>query len=84
MEAGRYLIKESETAIYAKGSGASLDTAQLIQELKRVYGAVLSEKEEMISQLKNEIEDLKKIQVLLEREIERASGYQPRPKDLLE
>jgi hypothetical protein len=86
MESGRYLIGESETATNVVVSGSSsLETSQmLIQELKRAYGTILSEKEEMIAQLKNEIEDLKKIQTLLEKEIERVSPIQTRSKDLLD
>lgn len=85
MESGRYLIRENETVAYTKVSGVSQDSSQaLIQELKRAYGAVLSEKEEMISQLKNENDDLRKINLLLEREIERTTVPRARPKDLLE
>jgi len=41
----------------------------LIQELKNAYSQVLSEKEEMISQLRSEIEILKHMNHFLERQI---------------
>jgi hypothetical protein len=89
LEAGRYLIKDVEISNsinnYPKTSSLTQDVSQmLIQELKKAYGAVLSEKEEMILQLKNEIEDLRKINSLLEKEMDRIGRPQGRPKDLFE
>jgi hypothetical protein len=85
MEAGRYLIMDSESNNYASGADIYSGVPQmLIQELKKAYGAVLSEKEEMISQLKQEIEDLRKINQLLEKEIDRISETRSKPRDLLD
>jgi hypothetical protein len=85
MESGRYLIKDTEVLNYTKGSTPSPDTPQMfIQELKKAYGTILSEKEEMIVQLKNEIEDLRKINLLLEKEIERNDLTRARTEGLLD
>lgn len=87
MESGRYLIREVE----GPGSSTSTNSAasftgdisqQFIQELKKAYGAILSEKEAMIIQLKGEIENLKKINSLLEREVDRLSAEPKSRSDL--
>jgi hypothetical protein len=76
MESGRYLIREIEANHGTGNSGVAAQTQNEVpqhffQELKKAYGAVLSEKEGMIIQLKSEIDNLKKINILLEREIDR-------------
>lgn len=77
MDSGRYLIKEdsgsenpdlsSET--HMNQESHSDDVMILVQELKKAYGMVLAEKEDMITQLKEEIQTQKKIISFLENEI---------------
>lgn len=75
LENGRYLIRtEIETDdpndLLEGGSSESLLVVQnLIVEVKKAYGLVLAEKEEMIQQLKSEIETLKHINQFLELQI---------------
>ncbi len=76
LENGRYLIRtEIETDnptdfVEAAASGESMLVVQnLIAELKKAYGLVLAEKEEMIQQLKSEIDTLRHINQFLELQI---------------
>ena len=75
MENGKYLIKvefekDSADAAEKLSLAESAETVQnLITELKKAYGLVLTEKEELIQQLKSEIEILKHINQFLEQQI---------------
>lgn len=76
LENGRYLIRtEIETDdphhfLDQQDQGESLAMVQsLVGELKKAYGLLLAEKEEMIQQLKSEIDTLKHINQFLELQI---------------
>ena len=75
LENGRYLIRaEIETddpeAFLNAAQGESMAVVQnLIAELKKAYGLVLAEKEELIQQLRSEIETLRHINQFLELQI---------------
>lgn len=85
MENGRYFLKDDGIAVPPNSNGstdgnssespefANRDMAYFIQELKKAYGSILSEKEEIIMQLRKEIEDLRRINLLLEKLVERTS-----------
>ncbi|MEY4617436.1 MAG: hypothetical protein RJB66_2396 [Pseudomonadota bacterium] len=75
LEQGRYLIR---TEFHPEGSdvlsgSASADSIMVVQglvsELKKAYGLVLAEKEELIQQLRSEIETLRNINKFLELQI---------------
>lgn len=57
--------------------GDTTSVPMLIQELKSAYHRVLSEKEEMIQQLKSEIEILKHINHFMEQQILRSDSINP-------
>lgn len=76
LENGRYLIRAelenehlSPEVDFQATEQATKLTQELIMELKRAYGMVLAEKEEVIKQLKSEIETLKHINKFLEFQI---------------
>ncbi len=75
LENGRYLIRteieSDQPHDFSEGvPGESLMVVQnLVAELKKAYGLVLAEKEELIQQLKSEIDTLKHINQFLELQI---------------
>ena len=75
LENGRYLILaelDSEGAnlkVETTASESLLVVQNLISEIKKAYSLVLAEKEEIIQQLKSEIENLKHINQFLEFQI---------------
>lgn len=81
MDSGRYLVKVEndfeEEHRDSVSSSHSSDVVMLVQELKKAYGMVLSEKEEMIMQLKEEIATQKKIIEFLEIEINKQNNHNP-------
>lgn len=85
LENGRYLIRtefESDHPhdFHDEGHRESLGMVQnLIAELKQAYSLVLAEKEEVIQQLKSEIETLKHINQFLELQIINESRRGPLP-----
>lgn len=81
LENGKYFIKaEAQSNLKSeirdssiesnKNSSLAAETIQeLMAELKRAYGLVLTEKESMIQQLRSEIEILKQMNQFLEHEL---------------
>ncbi len=76
-ESGKYFLKEDFLPGGSSDSNQNLDThldqtsdiSLVLQELKKAYGMVLAEKEELITHLKEEISTQKKIIEFLENEI---------------
>jgi hypothetical protein len=76
LENGRYLIRAEfetdnpEEFFALQQSESSMVVVQnLVSELKKAYGLVLAEKEELIQQLRSEIETLRHINRFLENQI---------------
>ncbi len=75
LENGRYLIlaeldsEGSNLKVESTASESLLVVQNLISEIKKAYSLVLAEKEELIQQLKSEIENLKHINQFLEFQI---------------
>lgn len=76
LENGRYMIRTEietdnpEDLVSVHANGEQLQVVQnLVAELKKAYGLVLAEKEELIQQLRSEIETLRHINQFLEMQI---------------
>lgn len=75
LEQGRYLIRAEIDPETGEGMGevvsadSMLVVQSLVAELKKAYGLVLAEKEELIQQMRSEIETLRNINKFLELQI---------------
>lgn len=81
---GRYLIR-TDLQAFGGQSVSSVESTEsvamiqsLVSELKKAYGMLLTEKEEMIQQLRSEIDTLKHINQFLEFQILNADSNENR------
>lgn len=88
LENGRYLLR-TEVDGNPSPDGDMHDHSEslfvvqnLVSELKKAYGLVLAEKEELIQQLRSEIETLRHINQFLEAQIINEGRSQPPPPEL--
>ena len=87
LEHGRYLIRAELDAgaqpSMAEGPNESLAVVEsLVGELKKAYSLALAEKEELIQQLRSEIETLRHINQFLEMQIMNEGRRNNSPPDL--